>query len=300
MATWVTKNYSQEEIKTFAKAVHDEMYSIENTIKRRGYVYIGEGDERDVILPKGKSNINEYFKLMKSRTFRSILKKCLDKKTELQLNDFKPGCDQNKLMEYINYLENSGIICKKSQSTYDFSLNINNFGHTLEWYIAELFKRELGCTAGWGIRVEDIDTGGDFDILARIESSLAYIETKSSPNNISESEIRHFLHRDQHFNPNISIFLVDTRNDLSNLILKFENIITEAEIEQEHKRDANYHHKIEQPTEIHGVYFTLRRVFITNSEPSILTKLRYCLKYYSTILPNLTFWSREVPLNFIK
>jgi hypothetical protein len=42
---------TENETRAVAKAVHDEMYSIENTLKRRGYVYAGEGDIKNLLLP---------------------------------------------------------------------------------------------------------------------------------------------------------------------------------------------------------------------------------------------------------
>jgi hypothetical protein len=291
----------QSQIKAIAKAVHDEMYSIENTLKRRGYVYKGEGNLNNVILPNSKADTKRFFEYMGSRTFRNILKKCAEEKQGIQLNNPKYICSQTRLQEYFHFLETSGILVKESKSSFSFSPNVNNFGHTLEWYVSELFKNDLGCTSSWGVRVEDIDMGGDLDVLARIEASLVYVETKSSsPSNISESEIRNFLQRDQNFDPNMSIFLVDTRNDLDSLIKRFEDIINEADIKQRPNRDPNFRDKIEKPPEYPGIYFTSRRVFITNSKPSPLTQLRRCLNYYFTILPTQTYFSREGRLNYIK
>jgi hypothetical protein len=291
---------NKDEIKALAKAVHDEMYSIENTLKRRGYVYAREGDIKNVILPSTHSAIDKLYGYMASRTFRNVLKKMARKKSSIQQADFKADCEATKLKEYFHFLESSGILNKESPSSFILTLDINDFGYTLEWYVAELFKRELGCTAAWDVCVEGTSVGGDFDVLARVEAELAYVETKSaSPDNITDSEVRHFLQRDQELDPDMSIFLVDSRDDLSGLVSRFEDIITPAVVEDAVIRDPNYHHKIHQLPDFGGIYHTLRRIFIVGSEPTILTSLRRCLGYYFAIVTHSTYLSRSKRMNFL-
>jgi len=292
--------FTRGQIRALAKAVHDEMYSIEKTLKRRGYVYARDGDTKNVILPNAQNAIDRLYRYMASRTFRNVLKKMARKKSSIQLADFEADCQPIKLKEYFRFLESSGILNKESPSSFNLILDINDFGYTLEWYVAELFKRELGCTAAWDVRVKGIGAGGDFDVLARVEAELAYVETKSaSPDKISDSEIRHFLQRDQELDPDISIFLVDSRDDLSGLVARFEDIITPAEVEDAGIRDPSYHHKIHQLPDFGGIYHTLRRIFIVNSEPSILTSLRRCLNYYFAIVIHSTYLSRSKRMNFL-
>lgn len=300
MAKAYPASFTPQQIKALAKAVHDEMYSIENTLKRRGYTYAREGDPKNVIMPSTQSAIDRLYGYMASRTFRNILKKMIRKKSSLQQADFEADCDPTKLKEYFDFLESSGILNKESNSSFVLALNISDFGHTLEWYVAELFKRELGCTAAWDVSVKGINVGGDFDVLARVEAELACVETKSAlPGNIPDSEIRRFLQRDQELDPDMSIFLVDSRDDLSDLVARFEDIITPAVVEDAVIRDPNYRHKIYKLSDFGGIYHTLRRIFIVNSEPSILTSLRRCLNYYFAIVTHSTYLSRSNRMNFL-
>ncbi len=291
---------TRDEIKALAKAVHDEMYSIENTLKRRGYVFAGEGHMESVILPHNQPDIDGFYHYMDSRTFRNILKKIVTKKSNIQHEDFVNECSEAKLQEYLGFLESSGILKEESHSSFSLALDIDGFGYTLEWYVAELFKRELSCTAAWGVRVKDIRVGGDFDVLARVEAELAYVETKSaSSEGIDESEIRHFLQRDQDFDPDISIFLVDTRDDLSPLISAFEDVMTPTLAVDAGTTDPNYRHKIQRLSDFGGIYHPLRRIFIINSKPSILKNLRWCLNYYFAIVTHSTYPSRSKRMDFI-
>lgn len=300
MAKAYPASFTPQQIKALAKAVHDEMYSIENTLKRRGYIYAGEGDTKNVILPSTQSAMDRFYGYMASRTFRNVLKKMARKKSSIKQADFGADCEPTRLQEYFDFLEGSDILNKELPSSFIITLDVGDFGYTLEWYVAELFKRELGCTAAWGVCINGINVGGDFDVLARVEAELAYVETKTAaPDNISNSEIRHFLQRDQELDPDISIFLIDTRDDLSGLVARFEDIITPAVVEDAVIRDPNYHHEIHQPPDFGGIYHTLRRIFIVNSEPSILTSLRHCLNYYFAIVTHSTYLSRDKRMNFL-
>jgi len=294
---------SRSRIKELAKAVHDEIYSIENTLKRRGYEYAGSGSIDNLVIPKDMSSlkVDGFYKHMGSRTFRNIVKDIVAKKENILPDDYINGCSETKLSEYFDFLCSAGIIqYAANSSSYYLTIRINDFGPTLEWYVSELFKRELECTADWGVRIKHFKPGGDFDVIARDESKLVWIETKSSrPEDISETDIRHFLQRDQNLDPDMSIFLVDTRDDLSSLVDYFKTIITPILEPKRYASDPHFRTKIEQLPDFGGIHFFQRRIFITNSQPSILTKLRHCLRYYFAVVPQLTYFSRERRLDFL-
>jgi len=288
------------EIKKLAKIVHDEMYSIENTLKRRGYIYAGEGQLDNILLPKNASNVDKYFFYMGSCTFRKLLKKMVGKNTGISYDEFEKDCGTAKRTEYLDFLVQSGILSKDNSGFYNLAVNVNDYGHTLEWYVSELFKRELGCTSAWGVAVEAVGAGGDFDVLARIESQLAYVETKcSTPNKISTSDVCHFLQRDQDLDPDISIFLIDTEDDISELIARFEDVMTPTIARDSNIKDSNFHYRIEQLSDFGNINHFLRRVFLINSKPSILTNIRYCLNYYFAIVTHSIYASRSRRMDFV-
>ena len=88
---------------------------------------------------------------------------------------------------------------------------ITSFGPTLEWYVAELLKREFGAEALWGVKFRRPKVGGDYDVLAKLDGSLLYVEVKSSPpKQITDSEMTAFLDRVEDLSPEFSVFLMDT------------------------------------------------------------------------------------------
>ena len=73
---------------------------------------------------------------------------------------------------------------------------VRSFGVTLEWYIAEIFKRAFGSEAVWGVKFRRPSVGGDYDVIAKFDSSFLYAEVKSSPpRQIYDREISAFLDR---------------------------------------------------------------------------------------------------------
>src|SRR5947209_2244916 len=82
---------------------------------------------------------------------------------------------------------------------------------TLEWYVAEICKRELAGDAEWAVQLEHLPVGGDFDVLGWLAPTLLCVELKSGqPSDVSEFELRNFLQRDQELAPDLSILLIDT------------------------------------------------------------------------------------------
>ena len=101
---------------------------------------------------------------------------------------------------------------------------IKSFGETLEWFVAEIFKREFSTEAIWGIRFKRPKVGGDYDIIAKVDGSILYMEVKSSPpKQIYQNEIAAFFDRVTDLSPEISIFFVDTELRMKDkIVLMFE------------------------------------------------------------------------------
>jgi len=63
----------------------------------------------------------------------------------------------------------------------------------------------------WGVKFRRPKVGGDYDVIAKFEGSLFYVEVKSSPpKQIYDSEIAAFLDRVADLAPAIAVFLMDT------------------------------------------------------------------------------------------
>jgi hypothetical protein len=113
--------------------------------------------------------------------------------------------------EYIKYLEKAGMVIPQGDSYLMTKGPIKSFGETLEWFIAQIFRREFYTDAVWGLKMKMRTIGGDYDLLAKIDGSILYMEIKSSPpKQIYQKEISAFFERVYDMMPEIAIFLVDT------------------------------------------------------------------------------------------
>jgi hypothetical protein len=95
-----------------------------------------------------------------------------------------------------------------------------SFGGTLEWYVARELNRRFGFDVATGVRLHARGVGGDLDVVAAVESKLAYLELKSSPpKNLSGREVAAFFDRVHLLRPDLTLFVVDTALRLSDKVL---------------------------------------------------------------------------------
>jgi hypothetical protein len=113
--------------------------------------------------------------------------------------------------------------------------------------------------------------GGDYDIIAKIEASIIYMEIKSSPpKQICDKEIIAFWDRVEDLSPDISIFLVDTELRMKDKIVP----MFEAELHRRYK----YPDPVERIEK--ELFHINRKTFIINSKDSIEVNIGTVLKFY--------------------
>lgn len=210
------------------------------------------------------------------------------------------------LSEYLALFTDIGVVDQDSD-TVRVTKAVDNFGPTLEWYTAHLLSTKFEAVSCWAVKIEDVYGGGDFDVLAWLDSvsALVYIECKSArPSEVDESELRSFLQRCQELAPEIAILLVDTDSDVQPLLDLTQDILIPVMKLASGIRDDDW--APENPfidtltgNEYSGIHFGMRRVFITASKPSITTQIEKCLRYYSTFVRHAAFLI-GTPIDFIQ
>jgi len=83
--------------------------------------------------------------------------------------------------EYLREILSMGIIAHTAEGYRLTGRPVTSFGATLEWYVAEILKREFSSDSLWGVKFKRPRIGGDYDVLGKFDGSLLYIEVKSSP-----------------------------------------------------------------------------------------------------------------------
>jgi hypothetical protein len=137
--------------------------------------------------------------------------------------------------------------------------------------MAEIFKREFGSEAVWGVKFKRPRIGGDYDVLAKLDSSLIYIEVKSSPpKQIYDSEIAAFLDRVADLGPAIAVFFMDTELRMKDKLVP----MFEKELQTRYESPPNVARMERELFQIQD------RIFIVNAKESIIGNIEKVVGWY--------------------
>ncbi len=143
---------------------------------------------------------------------------------------------------------------------------VDNIGRTLEWYVAEWFKRELAAPARYGVHVDDLAEGGDLDVVAFVNGLRIWVECKSG-HDTTDEQLRLFLQRTRDFSPDMAVLLIDSDGNIGRWVESLNN--------QRDGGDALY------PQDPHGaLYWGMRNVYVVNARKSIAHSLASVLRLY--------------------
>ncbi len=141
---------------------------------------------------------------------------------------------------------------------------VKSFGETLEWLVAELIKKDFQTETAWGVRFKRPKVGGDYDLIAKIDSSLLYMEIKSSPpKQIYDNQITSFFDRTEDLSPDITIFFVDTELRMKDKIVP----MFEDELQRRYKRPVKIHRIVKE------LFHINKKIFIINAKGGISSNI---------------------------
>jgi hypothetical protein len=100
--------------------------------------------------------------------------------------------------------------------------HVDNIGRTLEWYVAEWFKRELAAPARYGVHVDDLADGGDLEVVAFVNTLRVWVECKSG-HDTTNDQLRLFLQRTRDFSPDMAVLLIDTDGNIGRWVESLNN-----------------------------------------------------------------------------
>jgi hypothetical protein len=155
-----------------------------------------------------------------------------------------------------------------------------SLGPTLEWFMAEVLRREFTCPALYGLRCKGTRFGGDYDVIASLEGRLLYMEVKSSPpKNIEGDEVHEFVSRLEDLIPHLALFFVDTELRLKDKIVPF----FESEQSAQRGRDEGAGAPVQRIAD--EIFFAPPRVYILSSKGSITRNIAACFQHHFTLPP---------------
>ena len=262
--------YLRTEVKRLRKALKRLSPGIDVLLKRRGFSIYKKEPADDLLIPS-KKHLSAYYKMLHKYSFRLLLRDVIKNQELFTLEQVTRYATPSITKEYLDYLLSIRLI-KKKVRTYTLANGpITSFGATLEWYIAELFKREFGAESVWGVKFKRPKIGGDYDVIAKLDSSLIYVEVKSSPpKQIYDSEIAAFLDRVADLAPAIAVFFIDTELRMKDKLVP----MFEKELQKRYQTPPNV---VRMERELFQIQ---DRIFIVNAKESVIQNFERVMSWY--------------------
>ncbi|MEW6215257.1 MAG: hypothetical protein AB1478_08695 [Nitrospirota bacterium] len=260
----------REEIKRLRKSLSELTPPLDVLLKRRGFRIYRKEPSEDLLLPQ-KEFVDSFYEMLKKYSFRLFLRDVIKHQRFFRLENVTRYATSEVTKDYLEYLRKIGLVEKLSDG-FRLSLGpIKSFGETLEWFASEIFKVEFAAEAIWGIRFKRPRVGGDYDLVAKVDGAILYMEIKSSPpKQIYQKEISAFFDRVSDLSPEISIFFVDTE-------LRMKDKIVPMFDEELKKRQINPPKVIRIEKELFQI---LDRTFIINAKDSVAANIEKVLSWY--------------------
>jgi hypothetical protein len=251
---------------------------VENLLKMRGLKVFRKNPGDRLFFPSSLSlpHRSHFYELMKKYSFRLVLRDMIKQQTLFRVEDLTHYCSPRVAKDYCDILQQSGMIKKNRNGTYQTSISsLYSFGPTLEWFVAEMFKREFASPALYGVSVKETVSGGDYDVIASWNRRLVYVEVKSSPpRGVEQNEIATFFYRINELLPEVAILFNDTQLRMKDKLV----VMFEGELKRRFGRKSKTLYPVNRLVE--ELFHVRNRIFIINSKKDILENFSICLRHY--------------------
>jgi len=260
----------REEIKRLRKSLSELTPPLDVLLRLRGFRVYKKEPSDDLLLPADKF-IEGFYDMMKKYSFRLFLRDVIKHQKFFRSENVTRYATAEVTKGYIEYLKAVGLVEEMSEGLRLSPGPIKSFGETLEWFLAEIFKREFETEAIWGIRFKRPNVGGDYDLIAKMDGSILYMEIKSSPpKQIYQNEISAFFDRVADLSPEINIFFVDTELRMKDKIV----VMFDEELRRRHTEPPKV---VRMEKELFRIG---DKVFIVNAKDSIAANIEKALSWY--------------------
>jgi hypothetical protein len=219
---------------------------------------------------------SRFYRMMKRYSFRLVLRDMIKYQDRFRIQDLTHYSSSKVAKGYCDLLSDMGAIIKEGGGRYRTSVYpLYSFGPTLEWFIAEMFKKEFASPAFYGVNVKKTSSGGDFDVIASWNRRLIYMEVKSSPpKGVELKEISTFFSRIEDLLPDVAILFNDTQLRMKDKLV----VMFEEELEGRYGEQSKRLFPVERLVE--ELFHVRHRIFIINSKKDIAENFKICLKDY--------------------
>ncbi len=237
--------------------------SLETMLLRRGFRVYKKEPAADLLLPSA-AFLDRYYRLLHKYSFRLFLRDAIKHQDRFTPELLARYSTLRTVRSYIEGLCGMGLV-EDTPGGYRLARRpVLSFGTTLEWYVAEVLRREYGADVLRGVKFRRPRVGGDYDVLAKLGNALFYVEAKSSPpKQVVEGEVAAFLDRVDDLGPESAVFLMDTELRMKDKIVPmFEACLSRRSAAPPSVR------RLERE-----LFHADRRVFIVNAKESLARNL---------------------------
>jgi len=254
----------------------DRGVSLENLLRARGLLIHQKNPAINVLLPDptDAEGQDRFYHLLKKYSFRLFLRDVIERQQDFEPEALTHYCSLDSAKEYLQALLELGLAEDCGSNHYRLKgENVWSFGGTLEWFIAEIFRREFGAEAFYGVSFRETGVGGDYDVIALWAGKLVYVEVKSSPpRGVESQQVGIFLDRLWDLLPDVAIFFVDTHLRMKDKIV----VLFEEEISRRNGEHAEQSFPVRRLQD--ELFHINHCVYLVNSKPNIASNLQVCLR----------------------
>lgn len=267
-----------KEIKSMKGMALEDSSSVERMLRIRGLKVFRKNPTDRLFFPPdlSPSDQTRFYERMKRYSFRLVVRDMIKYQNRFRIQDLTHYCSSKVAREYCDLLLEMETILREGRGRYRTRLcPIYSFGPTLEWFIAEVFKREFASPSIYGVKLKKTSSGGDYDVIAAWNQRLVYVEVKSSPpKGIETSEISTFFSRLEDLLPDVAVLFNDTQLRMKDKLV----VMFEEELEKRHRKEAKTLYPVERL--IDELFHVQNRIFIVNSKKDIAENFQICLRHY--------------------
>jgi hypothetical protein len=251
---------------------------LQRAIKARGMqIHRQDPDDELIFSPQASAQErNALYALLQHYSFRLFLRDVISNKESFRAEGLVRYCSLETAERYLSSLCELKIAepLKEKGGAYRLAnRTLYSFGPTLEWFVAQMFQREFASPAIYGVRFKETPSGGDYDVIARWEGRLVYVEIKSSPpRGIERNEIESFLDRIADLMPDIAFLFNDTQLRMKDKIVPmFEEALHE-------RYGLSGSDRFPVSRLVDELFHINHRIYIVNSKRDAIANFNTCLK----------------------
>ncbi len=266
------------EIESIKAGSIEDSSSVEKMLRMRGIRVFRKNPTERLFFPSDFSPLYKirFYEMMKKYSFRLVLRDMIKFQDRFRIQDLTRYCSSKVVQGYCKQLCDMGVIIKNERGNYQTQVSpLYSFGPTLEWFVAEMFKKEFSSPAIYGVSIKNTPSGGDYDVIASWNQRLVYIEVKSSPpKGIEQNEISTFFSRMDDVLPDVGFLFNDTQLRMKDKLV----VMFEKDLGKRYGGESKTLYPVKRLMD--ELFHVQHRVFIVNSKKDVVENFQICLKHY--------------------